>query len=46
MLLLHADGTNGSTFFPDSANNGKIVTANGDGQISTASPKFGSASYV
>lgn len=44
-LLLHMDGTNGSTTFTDSSNNGIAVTANGDAQVSTAQTKFGQAAY-
>jgi hypothetical protein len=43
-LLLHCDGTNGSTTFTDSSNNGLTVTPNGNAQISTAQSKFGGAS--
>jgi hypothetical protein len=43
-LLLHFDGTNGSTTFTDSSPNGLTVTANGDAAISTAHSKFGGAS--
>jgi hypothetical protein len=43
-LLLHMDGTNGSTSFADSSLPPKIVTANGDAAISTAQSKFGGAS--
>jgi hypothetical protein len=43
-LLLHCDGTNGSTTFTDSSNNNLTVTANGNAQISTAQHKFGGAS--
>ena len=43
-LLLHADGTNGSTTFIDSENAPKTVTANNGARISTNSPKFGSGS--
>lgn len=43
-LLLHFDGTNGSTSFVDSSPNGLTVTANGDAQISTAQSKWGGAS--
>ncbi len=38
------DGTNGSTAFMDSGNNGKTVTAYGNAQVSTAQSKFGGAS--
>lgn len=40
--LLHFNGTNGSTTFTDSF--GKTWTAYGDAQLSTSSPKFGTAS--
>lgn len=43
-LLLHFDGTNGSTSFVDSSANALTVTANGDAQISTAQSKFGGSS--
>jgi hypothetical protein len=43
-LLLHMDGTNGSTTFTDSSSNSLTVTANGNAQISTAQSKFGGAS--
>ena len=43
-LLLHFDGTNGSTTFTDSSPNALTVTANGNAQISTAQSKFGGAS--
>jgi hypothetical protein len=43
-LLLHMDGSNGSTTFTDSSNNALTVTANGGAQISTAQSKFGGAS--
>lgn len=43
VLLLHCDGTNGSTTFTDNSSSAKTVTANGNAQLSTASPKFGSA---
>jgi len=43
-LLLHCNGTNGSTTFTDSSQNGLTVTANGNSQISTAQYKFGGAS--
>lgn len=40
-LLLHMNGTNGSSVFTDSSNNGYTVTPNGNAQISTSSPKLG-----
>jgi hypothetical protein len=43
-LLLHMDGSNGSTTFTDSSSNAFSVTANGNAEISTAQSKFGGAS--
>jgi len=43
-LLLHGDGTNGSTTILDSSSSPKTVTAVGDAQISTAQSKFGGSS--
>ena len=43
-LLLHCDGADGSTSFPDSSDSGHTVTANGDAQVDTAQSKFGGAS--
>lgn len=43
-LLLHMDGSNGSTTFTDSSNNAVSVTANGNAQISTTQSKFGGSS--
>lgn len=43
-VLLHGDGTNGSTTFTDSSPNPKTVTASGNAQIDTAIKKFGSGS--
>jgi len=43
-LLLHCDGSNGSTSFIDYSNNGFTVSANGDVQVSTTESKFGGAS--
>ena len=45
-LLLHGDGTNGSTTIVDSSSSTKAVTAFGDAQISTAQSKFGGASIA
>jgi hypothetical protein len=47
-LLLHMDGSNGSTTFTDSSRNANAltVTANGNAQISTAQSKFGGASAL
>ena len=44
-LLLHADGTDGSTTFTDSTGT-HTVTAVGDAQIDTAQSKFGGASAL
>lgn len=43
ILMLHMDGTNGSTTFTDSetAGTAKTITAVGSAQISTTTPKFG-----
>lgn len=43
-ILLHLDGTNGSTSFPDVS--GKTWTAAGNAQISTAQSQFGGASLL
>ena len=43
-LLLHMNGTNGSTTFTDNSSNAHTITAYGDAQISTAQSKFGGAS--
>ena len=43
-LLIHADGTNGSTTFTDASLRMNPITANGDAQISTAQSKFGDSS--
>lgn len=43
-LLLHCDGTDGSTTFSDNGVTGHTVTANGNAQIDTAQSKFGNAS--
>lgn len=43
-LLLHMDGSDGSTTFTDSSSNGHTVTANGDAQIDTAQSQWGGAS--
>lgn len=45
-LLLHMNGSNGSTTFTDSSSNGITVTGYGNAQISTAQSKFsGSSAY-
>ena len=43
-LLLHMDGTNGSTTFTDSGPNALAVTAFGNAQISTTQSQYGGAS--
>ena len=43
-LLLHMDGTNGSTTFTDSSSNTVSITANGNAQITTSTFKFGTGS--
>ena len=45
-LLLHCDGSNGSTTFTDSSPTPKTVTAYGNAQISTARSQFGGASAL
>lgn len=45
-LLLHMDGSNGSTTFTDSSKNALTVTASGNAQISTAQSKFGGSSLA
>lgn len=44
VLLLHCDGPNTSTSFPDIS--GHTATANGNAQISTANSKFGNSSAL
>lgn len=43
-LLLHFNGSDGSTAFTDSSSNAHSITASGDAQIDTAQSKFGGAS--
>ncbi len=45
-LLLHGNGTNGSTTIVDNSPTPKTVTAVGNAQISTAQSKFGGASIA
>lgn len=42
-LLLHMNGTNGSTTFTDSSSNAITVTPSGSAQLTTTNPKFGTA---
>jgi len=44
VLLLHMDGTNGSTTFIDNSSNAFTVTALADAKISTTQSRFGGAS--
>ena len=46
VLLLHMDGANNGTSFPDSSISNHTVTAVGDAKTSTSIVKFGSASLV
>ncbi|RJQ30478.1 LamG domain-containing protein [Candidatus Parcubacteria bacterium] len=43
-LLLHMDGVNAATTFPNSATTTHTVTRSGDAQVSTAQSKFGGGS--
>ncbi len=43
-LLLHMNGANNSTSFPDTSSSPKTVTANGDAKITTSTSVFGGAS--
>lgn len=43
LLLLHMDGTDGSTTFTDSSASARTITAVGNAQIDTAQQKFGTA---
>lgn len=45
-LLLHCNGSDGSTAFTDSSSNAHSITASGDAQIDTAQSKFGGASSL
>ncbi len=47
-LLLDCDGTNGSTSFPDAAlgATAHTITANGNAQVTTTDPKFGTGSAI
>jgi hypothetical protein len=45
-LLLHGNGTNGSTVFTDNSPNNFVFTGFGNAQISTAQSKFGGASIL
>lgn len=45
-LLLHMDGSNGSTTFTDNSANNFAISAFGNAQISTTDPKFGTGSLT
>lgn len=45
-LLLHCNGDNGATSFPDSSSSQKTMTANGNAQVNTSQSKFGGASLA
>jgi hypothetical protein len=45
-LLLHCDGSNGSTSFPDSSSYAKTVNATGGAHVTTSNPKFGTGSAI
>lgn len=45
-LLLHCNGTDTSTSFPDSGNTGHTVTANGNAQVDTSFKQFGTGSLL
>ena len=46
VLLLHGDGTDGSTTFTDSSASARTVTVNGNVQIDTAQSVFGTGSIL
>ena len=45
-LLLHMDGSNGSTTFTDSSSSPSTVTANGNAAITTATVKYGTGALI
>jgi len=45
-LLLHCDGTDATTAFPDHSGFSKTVTVSGNAQVDTAQSKFGGASAL
>ncbi len=45
-LLLHGDGTNGSTTFTDNSPSPKTLTVNGNTQINTTTKKYGTGSIA
>src|SRR5262245_43786787 len=46
LVLIHADGVDGSASFTDSSPNAYSITANGGAQIDTAQSKFGGSSAL
>jgi hypothetical protein len=46
LLVLHCDGADGSTSFPDASQYNRTVTAIGSAQVDTAQSKFGSGSAL
>ena len=45
-LLLHMNGSNGSTTFTDTSTTAHTITAFGDAQVTTTSPKFGTGALL
>ena len=45
-ILLHCDGADASTSFPDSSNYAHSLTTNVNSQVDTAQSKFGGAAYL
>jgi hypothetical protein len=45
-LLLHMDGSNGSTTFTDLSSNAHAITTFGNAQVSTAGPKYGTGALL
>jgi hypothetical protein len=46
VLLIHADGADGSTTFTDTSSSAHPITANGNAQVDTSSKKFGTGSAL
>lgn len=46
VLLLHCDGIDASTSFPDNSDSAHTITANGNAQVDTAQFQFGTASAL
>jgi len=45
-LLLHMDGSNGSTTFTDTSTTAHTITAFGDAQVTTTNPKYGTGALL